>query len=91
MPAFKIIKKTPFDKNNVKGTQYIIGVQGRAVSLSTLSFEDSSVTIAENAAGTHLEVSGEIEVTKKPYTNQLGENVMGLVFMPKFGFSFSDI
>ena len=91
MPAFKLIKETPFDKNGVKGTQYILGVQGRAVSLSTLNFEDSDVIIAKNSAGTHLEISGELEVKKTSYTNGIGEVVHGLQFMPKFGFSLSDI
>ena len=91
MPAFKIIKEVPFDNGTVKGTSFILAVQGRAVNFGTLSFEDSDVKYAKNAAGTHLEVQGELEVVKSPYTNTHGETVQGLKFMPKFGFNLSDI
>jgi hypothetical protein len=91
MPVFKIIKEIPFDNGKVKGTNYILGVQGRAVNFSSLAFEDSNVQFAKNTAGTHLEVSGELEVMKSPYTNALGETVQGLKFMPKFGFNLSEI
>ena len=91
MPAFKIIKEVSFDNGTVKGTNFILGVQGRAVNFSSLSFEDSDVKYSKNAAGTHLEVIGELEVVKSLYTNALGETVQGLKFMPKFGFNLSDI
>lgn len=90
MATFKIIKKTAFDKNGVSGTVYTLGVQGRAVKLSTLSFADMDAD-ALSATDTHLTVKGELEVRKTSYTNQLGEVVVGLEFMPKFGFSLSDI
>lgn len=90
MATFKIIKKTSFDKNGVSGTVYTLGVQGRAVKLSTLSFADTDADTL-SATDTHLTVKGELEVRKTSYTNQLGEIVVGLEFMPKFGFSLSDI
>ena len=90
MATFKIIKKTSFDKNGVVGTVYTLGVQGRAVKLSTLSFADSDADTL-TASETHLTVKGELEVRRTTYTNQLGEVVTGLEFMPKFGFSLSDI
>jgi hypothetical protein len=92
MATFKVIKKTDFNTNGVSGTVYTLGVQGRAVKLSSLSFADMDAdTLSLDATGTHLTVKGEIEVRKTSYTNQLGENVHGLEFMPKFGFSLSDI
>ena len=90
MPAFKIIKSTSFDKNGITGTVYTLGVQGRAVKLSTLSFSDCDADTL-SATDTHLTINCELEVRKTSYTNQLGENVHGLEFMPKFGFSLSDI
>jgi hypothetical protein len=90
MATFKIIKSTSFDKNGVSGTVYTLGVQGRAVKLSTLSFADMDADTI-SATDTHISIKCELEVRKTSYTNQLGENVHGLEFMPKFGFSLSDI
>lgn len=88
MATFKIIKSTPFEYEGAKHTHYTLGVQGRIVTLSTLSFQDSDVIVAEKEG--KLEVKGEVEVIKRPYTNSLGEVVQGLQFMPKLGFSISD-
>jgi len=90
MATFKIIKSTSFDKNGLVGTVYTLGVQGRAVKLSTLSFSDCDADTL-SATETHLSIKCELEVRKTFYTNALGEAVTGLEFMPKFGFSLSDI
>jgi len=87
--AFKIIKKVDFDNGTVKGTNFILGVQGRAVNFSSLSFEGSDVKFALNSANTHLEVEGELEVLKDTYIDNLGQTKIGLKFMPKFGFDLS--
>lgn len=89
--AFKVIKKKDFDNGTVKGTNYILAVQGRAVNFSSLTFQDSDVKFDLNKSKTHLEISGEIEVIKDTYIDSLGQTKIGLKFMPKFGFDLSDI
>ena len=91
MANFRIIKATDFSTDKATGTNYVLGVQGRVVTLSTLSFDDTpdvKLTVTDNV----LSVTGcDLSIVKRPYVNQLGESVMGLQFMPKFAFSLDEI
>ena len=85
---FKVIKSKAFDTAGVKGVAYTVALRGRAINVSTLSFEEGEIKPSDD--NKTLSISCEVEAVKSPYVNELGETVQGLKLMPKLGIAISD-
>lgn len=85
---FKIIKSKEFElSDNTKGVNYTVAYKGRVMQFSSLNFSDKEYSVNDNL----LKVNIEVELRKKPYINNVGEQVVGLEIMPKLDLSLSEV
>ncbi len=88
---FRVIKSKAFDTEGVKGVSYTVAHKGRAINVSTLSFEKDDITEEKDGEKiTHINVKGELALRKSPYTNELGDSVDGLKLVPKMDLQIED-